>query len=130
MIALDTSALAKLLVEEAESQFLEDAVKALFETGEDLMLSSLAVTELRRLSIRLDLPYPNVERLVRPYRILRVTEGILHLGSRLPYRDLGALDAIHVATALIAEVGTLITYDDRQAEAAQGEGLRVLCPGR
>lgn len=46
--------------------------------------------------------------------------------------SLRALDAIHVASALRLgpEVESFLTYDARQAEAAEAAGLRVLAPRR
>ena len=44
---------------------------------------------------------------------------------------LRALDAIHVASALrvATDIEAFVTYDARQAAAAQAVGLRVLTPG-
>jgi predicted nucleic acid-binding protein len=44
--------------------------------------------------------------------------------------SLGSLDAIHVATALSVadDLEAFVTYDDRQAEAAQISGLGVASP--
>jgi uncharacterized protein len=45
---------------------------------------------------------------------------------------LRALDAIHLASAqrLGTEIGAFVTYDDRQAAAAQNVGLAVEAPGQ
>ena len=48
--------------------------------------------------------------------------------ARLPYRHLGTLDVLHIATALAAEARELMTYDERQREAAEAEGLSVSRP--
>lgn len=130
MILVDTSALGKLLVEETESPALRDALSSLSRAGERFLISALATTELRRLAIRLELPPESVEPVLAPFDVLRVTEGILQLAGRLPYRNLGTLDAIHVATALVAEVSTVVTYDLRMQASTRGEGLSVLHPGR
>jgi len=46
--------------------------------------------------------------------------------------DLHSLDAIHLASALRlgTEVDAVVTYDDRQASAAQELGFTVEAPGR
>lgn len=43
---------------------------------------------------------------------------------------LRALDAIHISSALLvrSEIDAFVTYDRRQAEAAEAAGLRVLSP--
>ncbi|QTV80150.1 type II toxin-antitoxin system VapC family toxin [Microbacterium sp. NIBRBAC000506063] len=128
MILVDTSALAKLLVEEAESSSLRDALAASSNAGEEFAISTLAMTELRRLIVRLDIDSSLIEPVIRPFRVLRVTEGILQLAGRFPYRNLGTLDAVHLATALTAEASAVATYDRRLAEAAEAEGLGVLRP--
>lgn len=130
MIVLDTSALAKLLVEERESPDLRTELSSRSNSGEEFAISTLAVIELRRLAIRFGIEPERVEPVVGPFRVLRLTEGILQLAGRIPYRQLGTLDAVHVATALVAEAQAVLTYDDRQAEAARAEGLRVIQPGR
>ncbi len=128
MILLDTSALAKLLVEESESPGLRKELSSRSIAGEEFAISTLAVIELRRLALRLAIEPERVEPVIRPFRVLRLTEGILQLAGRIPYRQLGTLDAVHVATALVAEAQTVMTYDVRQAEAARAEGLVVVQP--
>lgn len=91
-------------------------------------ISSLAVTELRRLALRLDIPDDAVGAVVAPFTVLRLTEAVPQLAGRLPHRSLGTLDALHVATALTVEAGAVLTYDARQGEAAELEGLVVVRP--
>lgn len=129
MILLDTSALAKLLVDERESPDLRTELSSRSSGGEEFAVSTLAVIELRRLALRLAIDPERVDPVTRPFRVLRLTEGMLQLAGRLPYRQLGTLDAVHVATALVAEAKGVMTYDARQAEAARSEGLMVECPG-
>ena len=52
-------------------------------------------------------------------------------GSLLP-AQVRSLDAIHLATAQLLgeDLDQVITYDDRMAEAAATNGLRVVQPGR
>lgn len=128
MILLDTSALAKLLVEEAESPALRGELADRQAGAEDFAISTIATIELRRLALRLALAPDRIVPVVQPFRILRLTEGILHLAGHLPTPHLGTLDAIHVATALSVEAHSLLTYDVRQAGAAEAEGLHVIRP--
>lgn len=130
MILVDTSALAKLLVDEDESAALRASLAQASDRDETFAISTLAVVELRRLARRLKLEPERVDPVVGPFRVLRMTEGILQLAGRLPRQHLGTLDALHLATALAAEVPAIMTYDRRQAAAALGEGLEVLRPGR
>jgi len=129
MILIDTSALAKLLVEEKESAALRAALSTRAAQGESFAISRVAVVELQRLCIRLDVAPEHARPVLRPFHLLRLTEAMMQLAARLPYRHLGTLDALHIATALAAEAGELMTYDERQREAAEAEGLSVSRPG-
>lgn len=128
MIVVDTSALAKLLVAEEESGALRRFLAQRSTDGEEFAISTIAVTELRRLAIRIDVPLEAIEPIVSRFRVLRINEAMLQLAGRLPVRHLGTLDAIHIATALAAEATALVTYDLRQADAAEREGLRPFSP--
>jgi len=128
MILLDTSALAKLMVEENESEALRAELATSSASGTEYAISTIATVELRRLAIRLAIGTDRIETVLGPFHVLRLTEGILALAGRIALPQLGTLDAIHVATALAAEAHCVLTYDTRQAEAATLEGLRVLSP--
>jgi predicted nucleic acid-binding protein len=135
-IYLDSSALVKLFVPEADSEELNQALVG----AEDVILSDLALTEMasalgRRTregsltpaaSRRL---YREAEKLAASCRRVELTppihrhaERLLLLSIEIPLR---ALDALHVATALDAEAATFVTYDPRQRAAAASQGLFV-----
>lgn len=128
MIVVDTSALAKLLVTEEQSGALRGPLARRRSEGEEFAISTIAVTELRRLAIRLDIPLDRIEPIVGWFRVIRLTESVLQLAGRLPARHLGTSDAIHVATALAVEATALITYDRPQGEAAEQEGVAPFAP--
>jgi predicted nucleic acid-binding protein len=130
IVAVDTSALAKLLVDEAESGPLRQHLAHSAAAGDQFAISTIAVTELRRLAIRLGVDGAHVEPVLRPFRIVRLTEAMLQLAGRFPHPNLGTLGAIHVASALSIEAAALISYDGRQSDAAGVEGLNVDSPGR
>ncbi|GAA1814697.1 type II toxin-antitoxin system VapC family toxin [Agromyces neolithicus] len=128
IVAVDTSALAKLLVEEDESDHVREFLGDRSRLGDVLVISTIAVTELRRLARRLDIDAAAVEPVVRPFHTLRLTEGILQLAGRFTQPHLGTLDAIHIASALTAEAGELLTFDRQQGAAAVAEGLASVRP--
>ena len=128
MITLvDTSALAKLMVEEAESAALQSYLRSR-ASSDTFVVSVVGLTELRRLAIRLDVPPADPLAVADRFEVVAVTESMLHLAGTFPHRHLGTLDAIHVATAVVVGARTLVTYDTRQAEAAAQEGLVVVAP--
>lgn len=126
-VLIDTSALAKTVIDEPES----DALAVWLDeqpTSTALVVSSLAVVELRRMVIRWGLPHELVTEALRGVAVVPVTEPILHHSGVLPHAYLRTLDAIHLATALAIEATTVLTYDDRLAEAALAEGVFVASP--
>ena len=129
IVLLDTSALGKLLIEEPESSSLRNYLTQDTTPARTFVISSLAVTELRRLAFRLALEQPLADEVLRPFTTLRLTEAVLQLAGRLPHRNLGTLHALHIGTALIVEARVFVTYDARQAAAAAAEGLLVDSPG-
>lgn len=61
-------------------------------------------------------------------QLVEVTVQIRQQAVGVRPGSLRSLDAIHIATALAAEVATLATFDARQAVAAEEMGLRLLRP--
>ncbi len=124
---LDSSALVKLVLLEAESAALEDhlgprpgssscglvqveVVRAVRHQGAD------AVAEARRLLARIE--------------TIGVDEPLLRAAADIDQPSLRSLDALHVAAALSLgeDLAELITYDRRMAEAASNLGLTVSAP--
>ncbi|WP_029144759.1 type II toxin-antitoxin system VapC family toxin [Microbacterium luticocti] len=130
MIVVDTSALAKLLVAEEYSSDLRVALSSASSAGQECVVSTIATVELRRVAIRLEADPRRAEPILSAFRTVRLTEAVLQLAGRFPYRHLATLDALHLATALVVEAQTIMTYDDRLADAARSEGFEVLSPGR
>jgi len=127
---LDSSALTKLLMPEAESSALE--VEILDKDG--LVSSRLSVAECGRALLRAGRKAEGdvVDQVFGAFFLLDVSTGLLESAARLEPPFLRALDAIHVSTALsVADPSlTFITYDRRMADAARAHGLTVVQPGR
>lgn len=125
---LDTSALVKLVVEEEETV----ALIAWIEAAEVEMVSSdLARTELLR-AVRRAAP----DRVIRArdvldaVTLLELTTQIYEEAARVDPPLLRTLDALHLAVALDLgdDLETIVTYDDRFADAASANGVRVTAP--
>ena len=125
---LDTSALVKLVVREPETDSLRDW---LAETPRDPVTCDLARTELLR-AVRRVAPDLLVQaRMVLDLvTITDVTTAVFETAGRLDPAILRTLDAIHVAAALDLgdDLEGMVTYDERLAQAAEQNGIRVTAP--
>jgi predicted nucleic acid-binding protein len=135
-VYLDASALVKLLVQEAES----DALNQQLMQANGVILSDLALTETasalgrRAREGTLTTPetrrlYAEAEKLAASCRPAELTPPVHRRAERLllTSRDapLRALDALNLALALDAEAATVVTFDARLRHAAIAQGLFV-----
>ncbi|MFZ1381194.1 MAG: type II toxin-antitoxin system VapC family toxin [Scrofimicrobium sp.] len=126
---IDTSALAKLVITEAESALLEEWL----DHHRPILISSpITSTEIMRAVNK-----RNAESLMLVSRVLKgvtfvpLVPEILRIAGVIRPVELRSIDAIHVATAIRSgdDVRSIITYDKRMAEAARLSGFKVVSPG-
>lgn len=122
---LDTSAAAKLLVEEAESLQL-----AAWADGDDrnLVATHLLEAELRRFARRHGLPQADVSAILSRVDLYHLPPSVYREAGLLPGDALRSLDALHLAASIRLDVDALVTYDNRLSVAAGEMGLRVYAP--
>lgn len=122
---LDSSALTKLVIDEPESPTLQIVLQ-----GRALLSSRVAVVEVSKAVARSN-PIADPSMILSLVTILEFDADVASMASTTGGAGLRALDAIHVATALLvgAELAAFITYDTRQSEAARAAGLHVIAPG-
>ncbi|HSL65487.1 MAG TPA: type II toxin-antitoxin system VapC family toxin [Gaiellaceae bacterium] len=124
---VDSSALIKLVVPEAESEKL----RAELERWTRHASSAVARTEVVRAAARVDAAAPaRASRVLRALSLIAITDEILDRAAELEPLTLRSLDALHLASALSLEgaLGPVVTYDVRLGEAAKTAGLDVLAP--
>lgn len=127
MLYADTSALAKLVLEEPEAPSLRSYLAAVGP----VTTSAITATELVRAVRRVD---PGLEAaantVIDALTLADLDIGILTVAGTLAPPQMRTLDAIHVATALAlgGELDAVVTYDARMAAAARSAGLRVEAP--
>lgn len=125
---LDTSALVKLVVAEAETAALQDWLAA---SDRQPVSCDLVRTELLRAVRRTD---PSLAVLARAVldaiTLLEVTTAHFEGAGRLDPTILRTLDAIHLAAALDLgdDLEGLVSYDERLADAARANGVPVVTP--
>lgn len=124
---LDSSAVTKLVVAEAESAALAERL-----TGQVLVGSALLVTEVSRAVHRTagrahDAVLAQVLELID---LVVIDRSILAAAAELEPVTLRTLDAVHLASALVLDdrLDALISYDDRLLDAAREAGVRTERP--
>ena len=130
LLYLDSSALVKLVLPEAESE-------ALLESLSDWpvrVTSELARVEVVRATRRATAQpetEQRAEEVLAGLHLLKMDNDIFRASARLEPRSLRSLDAIHLASALSlgADLGAIVIYDSNMSAAAKGHGLQVLAPG-
>lgn len=137
-VYVDSSALLKRVIEEAESDALETVLERHVANDAVIVSSSLAWVEVSRALRRLSIGQGTNERDIvtaiedalsgvaeRP-----IGQDVISLARRIAPPGLRTLDAIHLATAVVLDVDVVLTYDDRLAEACRHTGLSTAEPGR
>jgi predicted nucleic acid-binding protein len=124
---LESSALVKLAVRENESV----ALRRYLRRRRPLVSSSLARTEVTRALLPGgDDAVASGRKVLTRVDLVRISNGVLDDAAVLLPADLRSLEAIHLATArrLGQDLGAIVTYDERMAEAATHLGHRVVAP--
>jgi predicted nucleic acid-binding protein len=127
-VYVETSAAAKLLVDEAESTALAAVLDKLADDEIRLVSSMLLETELRRLAVRHELSQADVTELLDRFELFELDRAVYVSAGLLPGPHLRSLDALHIAVALRVGAESMIAYDIQQANSARAVGLRVLAP--
>lgn len=128
---IDSSAIVKFAVVEQESAAMA-AWRTDLDPEDAVVTSELAVAEVvravRRVGGDVNVALAHLDSLEQ---LVMDRDLMLAAGSVDP-PGIRTLDAIHLAAALAAgkELGGVVTYDARMAEAARALGLLVLTPGR
>jgi predicted nucleic acid-binding protein len=133
VLYVDTSALVKLVIREAESDVLEEQLGR----WSDLATSVVTSIELTRAVARARSGSTAV--VADQYTILGVLASLAEVpldddvraaASSLSPVELRTLDAIHLASALALgdDLAGVLTYDNRMQRAAVASGISVLAP--
>ncbi len=126
---LDSSALVKLVLPEPET----DALLELLADWQERVSSALAAVEVSRAARRAsedEAVHRRARQVVAGIDLVTIDDEVLRIASTLEPRTLRSLDAIHLASALVLQpdLGALVAYDQRLAEAARLQGMTVLAP--
>lgn len=124
---IDASAAAKLIRTEPETLALAAFLDAQTEVM-GIVSSMLLETELRRIAVREHAPQTSVTEVLRGISLVELERAHFHAAGILPEGGLRSLDALHLVTAVRAEVDVMVAYDRRLLDAAATAGIATLSP--
>ncbi|MCZ4561923.1 type II toxin-antitoxin system VapC family toxin [Rhodococcus sp. IEGM 1401] len=130
MIYLDSSAVLKLIFDEAESDVLQTWLTE--RAGVPWVSSELAKIEVVRATRRYSPGSVSTARaVVAQMNLVPIDSSATDLASEVGDPMLRTLDAIHLASALLVRdhLTAFVAYDIRLAAAAEAHGLTLDAPG-
>lgn len=127
VVFLDSSAVTKLVVAEAESTALAERL-----SGHVLVASALLVPEVSR-AVRRTVGRSHdvvLEQVLALIDLVVLDRAVLAAAADLEPASLRTLDALHLASALALgeRLDVLVGYDERLLGAARAAGIRVEQP--
>ncbi|MFY9265742.1 MAG: type II toxin-antitoxin system VapC family toxin [Solirubrobacterales bacterium] len=130
MIAyVESSAAAKLLFREAETEGLKRYLDTLVADDAVVASSLVLETELRRAAVREEVSQSLVTEVLDRFDLVEPDRTVYREAGLLSGANLRTLDALHVAIALRLGVDVMVSYDHRQISASQAVGLHTISPG-
>jgi hypothetical protein len=128
---LDSSAIVKFIVAEPESASLA-SWRAGLGPDDVLITCELAIAEVLRAVRRVDGDVDVALAHLGALDHLVMDRDLLLAAGGLEPGAMRTVDAVHLAaaTAVGDELGAVVTYDDRMANAARDLGLAPIAPGR
>jgi predicted nucleic acid-binding protein len=134
LIAFDTSALVKRVIDEPGWEAVDELMDDLFARDQPMIMSALATIEVSRtVRSRHESRHPKSWGELTAIALSGVSEipiegAVTSLARRIGSASLRSLDAIHLSTALVMNADYLVTYDRRLASVAEEMGVEVLAP--
>ena len=123
---LDSSAVLKLVVAERESRALRSYLRR-----RQPVASALVRTEVLRTLLPAGAEALSRGReVIRRLNLIRINDRVLDAAGVLEPAQMRSLAAIHLATAQLLgeDLGQVVTYDGRMADAARQLGLKTVAP--
>lgn len=118
---LDATALVAILKFEKRTADLLSIID-----GHQVVTSELAFVELQKTLLEAGLALDSIAQLRAVVTTYSVEQSVLNLTALLPTPAIRTIDALHIATAIQANVDGFISFDKSQAFAAASAGLNVI----
>lgn len=131
LLYLDSSALVKLVLPEAESAALLESLAA-WPARLSSEFSRVEVIRAVRRATADPAAEERAEQILAGLHLMKIDSDVIGRAARIEPRLLRSLDAIHLASALSLGdgLGAIVLYDTGLATAAAACGLNVMSPGR
>ena len=124
---LDSSAIVKLVIQEAESA----ALRRYLRPASSRATSRLSWSEVAR-AVRKTEPsaLPTAKRILSRFEAVELSPDVVAAAGDVDPLEVRTLDAVHIASAakLVPDLIALISYDKRMTSAAVASGIPVASP--
>lgn len=125
-VYVDTSAIVPLIKAEPHSRAIVAYMEDLISEGHVLITGRITETELRRVAHRWEVPQQQITELLDSFAITDITPATFRLAGTFTSQQLGSLDALHIAAALLSECTAIISFDKILVAAASDLGIPPL----
>jgi predicted nucleic acid-binding protein len=134
LLYMDASALVKLIRAEPETPHLAEYIDHCAMVSSMIVLTEIPRAIRRALHDNPGLPkdrlLSNAKALLDALALVPLSRDLLAIAGAIPDAERRSLDAIHIASAAVAnEVDAFVTYDRRQMQVADRTGLSIASPG-
>ena len=121
---VDTNVVLPAFRSERDTALLPQLAQQAHDHGIPLVTSTLTRIEIQRILFRDGLQVDSVlDTVFKGFDVVGFTDEIGELAAYLPVRFLKTLDAIHLATAIMANCDTVITRDRQLISACAELGI-------
>lgn len=126
IVYLDSSCGVSMMKTEPMTPAVRAFVDDLLDDGHLMVSGQIFDTEMHRVAVRLGIDAAEATEVIRSISIIEHEAIDFERAGRFPMRDLGSLDALHLAVAQRAGASAILTFDTALAAAAASVGLPVL----
>lgn len=126
IVYLDASVAVGAIKDEAGSDELREQLDGLLNDTHLLLSGRLLEAEMRRTATRLGISMTAVNSTLDAIAIVEHEKTDFRLAGSFGSRNLGSLDALHLATALRVQADVMLTRDRSLAAASETESLALL----
>lgn len=126
IVYLDASVAVTAIKDEPGSAETRRLLDGLADESHLVLSGRLLETEMRRTANRLGISMAAVDSTLDALAVVEHEKSDFRRAGTFQMRNLGSLDALHLATALRVQADVMLTRDRSLAAACKAEGLTLL----